>query len=82
MAVASFWDARKFPAVYENGEMKAVLVDAASFAQMEMILDNLLNREAEPEDAILAASSALSAMLKQVQQATPSEDWERELDEL
>ncbi len=45
-------------------------------------MGNLLNREGEPEDAILAASAVLQRLVTQARQESPSPDWERELDEL
>ncbi len=82
MAEPSFWTLDRFPVVYEGGEPKAVLVDIGSFAQIELILDNLLNREGEPEDDLLVASGALRQLVAEVQTQPPSVDWERELDEL
>ncbi len=78
-----FWTRERFPVVYEGTEAKAVLVDVDSFAQMEIIMDNLLNREEEPEDAIIAASRLLQIVLKESRQSYfVSNDWEQELDEL
>jgi len=65
MTETSFWIRDSFPILYEGGEAKAVVVDITSFAQMELIMDNLLNREEEPEDAILAASAVLQRLLAQ-----------------
>lgn len=44
------------------------IVDITSFDQMELIVDNLLNREEEPEDAILAASAVLRRLVAQARQ--------------
>lgn len=41
MSTTQFWKQERFPIIYEAGEVKAVLVEVASFAQIEMILDNL-----------------------------------------
>jgi len=82
MAETTFWVRDRFPILYEEDEAKAVLVDITSFAQMELIIDNLVNREEEPEDAILAASAVLQRLVAQARQELPSPDWERELDEL
>ncbi len=82
MGRAHFWMQDRFPVVYEQGEPKAVLIDITSFAQFELVVDNLLNRQQEPEDAILATSDALKRLVAQVQQESASADWERELDEL
>jgi hypothetical protein len=82
MVETNFWTMDRFPVVYEGDEVKAVLVDVTSFAQIELIIDNLLNREEEPEDAILAASGVLKQLIAQARQEPPSADWERELDEL
>ncbi len=82
MIAAPFWNRDRFPVVYEGNEAKAVLVDMISFAQIEIILDNLLNRDEEPEDAVLAASAVLQNLLVKVIQESPSTDWEQELHEL
>jgi len=82
MAETTFWIRDRFPILYEHDEARAVLVDITSFAQMELIIENLLNREEEPEDAILAASAVLQRLVAQARQETSSPDWEQELDEL
>ena len=82
MAETTSWIRDRFPILYEGGEAKAVLVDITSFGQMELIIDNLLNREEEPEDTILAASAVLQRLVAQARQEPSSSDWERELDEL
>lgn len=82
MADTNFWTRDRFPVVYEGGEAKTVLVDIDSFAQIELIIDNLLNREDEPEDAVLATSTFLKKLVVQARQEPVSTDWERELDEL
>ena len=65
MAETTFWIRDRFPILYEDNKAKAVLVDITSFAQMELIMDNLLNREEEPEDAVLAASAVLQRLVAQ-----------------
>jgi len=82
MAETTFWIRDRFPILYEHDEARAVLVDITSFGQMELIMDNLLNREEEPEDAILAASAVLQRLVARARQEPPSPDWERSLDEL
>lgn len=82
MTKTAFWIQDQFPVVFEGDQATAVLVDIDSFAQMELIVDNLLNREEEPEDAILAASALLKQLVAKARQESPSADWERELDEL
>ena len=82
MSTTQFWKQERFPVVYEAGEAKAVLVDMASFAQIELILDNLFHRDSEPEDALLAQSEALRQLVTRAQQETPSANWRREFDEL
>jgi len=82
MSTTQFWKQERFPIVYEAGEAKAVLVDMASFAQIELILDNLLHRESEPEDVLLAQSEALRQLVARAQQEPPSANWRQELDEL
>lgn len=51
-------------------------------AEMQLIMDNLLNREEEPEDAILAASTVLQRLVAQARQERSSLDWEQDLNEL
>ena len=82
MAETTFWIRDRFPILYEGGKAKAVLVDITSFEQMELIIDNLLNREEEPEDAILAASAVPQRLVAQARQEPASLNWERDLDEL
>ncbi|MEW5985613.1 MAG: hypothetical protein AB1791_03170 [Chloroflexota bacterium] len=82
MIETTFWTRDRFPVVYEGSTAIAVLVDMTSFSQLELILDNLLNREEEPEDAILGASSLLHNLVMQARTELPSTDWERELAEL
>jgi hypothetical protein len=72
MTETTFWTRDRFPIVYEGSEAKAVLVDITSFDQMELIIDNLLNREEEPEDAILAASAVLERLVTQARQKSSS----------
>ncbi len=73
----------KFPILYENGEPTAVLVDIETFRRLQFLVDNWLNREAEPEDEIIAASDWLEATLEELgNRLEPSADWERELDAL
>ncbi len=79
---AHLWNRNRFPIVYEGEEAKAVLVDVESFTQIELILDNLFNREVEVEDAVLAASNILEQLITQAQKESPVLDWEQELNEL
>ena len=76
------WVRERFPVLYEGNKPKAVMVDVESFAVMETMMDNILNREAEPEDAILVASGILKQLADQTQDEISSTDWEKELDEL
>jgi predicted RNase H-like HicB family nuclease len=46
---------------------------------LEIISDNLLNREAEPEDAMFAASAQLQILLAEALQTPPSSNWVEEL---
>jgi len=48
---------------------------------MELIVDNLLNRESEPEDAILAASAVLQRLVAQARQEPASPNWKEEYDD-
>ena len=82
MDTVNFWTRERFPIVYEEGKPKSVLVDITTFEQMELILDNLVAREGEPEDTILAASSAVKTLVERARRTPPTLDWERQLNEL
>lgn len=82
MSDAGLWTLDRFPVVYDQGEPKAVLVDVESFGKIQTILDNLADRNLEPEDAILAASGLLKKLIDQARATPPSDSWEQELDEL
>lgn len=82
MSQAGLWTLERFPIVYDQGKPKAVLVDIESFDRIQLILDNLMDRSLEPEDAILAASGILEKLVGEAQATPPNSDWERELDEL
>ena len=47
-----------------------------------LLIDNLRNRDDEPEDSILAAPGILPGLIAQARKVPPSTDWERDLDEL
>lgn len=77
------WQADQFPVLYEHGQPKAVIVDLETFKRLELILDNLLNREPEPEDDLIAEAVELKQLAAHVQAvATPMLDWKQVLDEL
>ncbi len=76
------WSRERFPIVYEGGEPKAVLVDIDVFAQVEIILENLLNRKGEPEDLLLTESGLLAKLIQRAQETTASADWARQCSEL
>ena len=78
-----FWRAGRFPILYEHGQPKAVMVDLETFKRLELILDNLLNREPEPEDTLIAESAELKQLIAQVRTvATPMLDWKQVINEL
>ena len=80
MIPEKFWSKNRFPIVYQDNEPKAVMVDMASFDKIELILDNLTLREAEPEDAFLAASGLLEKLVEEAKASPVSQDWVEELD--
>ncbi len=82
MLDVTFWKKDHFPVVYEGGEAKAVMVDVESFAQVELVLENLLNRDLESEDAIFASSDILKRLVADAQDLPPVADWEAALNEL
>lgn len=73
-----------FPVIIEKGEPKAFIVDVKVFRLLQVIVNNLVNRDAEPEDALLATSDAFQRLLSQVEAGseTPSANWRKELHEL
>ena len=78
MIPEKFWSKNRFPIVYQDNEPKAVMVDMAD--KIELILDNLTLREAEPEDAFLAASGLLEKLVEEAKASPVSQDWVKELD--
>lgn len=50
--------------------------------EVKLYLYNMQHYGEEPEDIILANSDILLRLLEQAKQEPPSNDWERELDEL
>ncbi len=58
------------------------MVDVESFEKIELILDNLMNRDGETEDNLLAASGLLEKLVTEAGKASLSNDWRTELDEL
>jgi len=80
---AVLWRADQFPVLYEHGQPKAVVVDLETFRRLELILDNLLYREPEPEDTLIAESTELKQLIAQVRaMATPMPDWKQVINEL
>jgi len=71
----------EFPVIMENGKSKAFVVDAKVFQRLQVILDNLLRREPETEDALIATSKAFQKLLAQVEveKDKPSSSWREEL---
>ncbi len=57
-------------------------MDVESFEKIELILDNLMNRDGETEDNLLAASGLLEKLVAEARKASLSDDWRAELDEL
>ncbi len=82
MIYEKFWARERFPIVYEKDEAKAILVDLESFEKIELILDNLINRDFEPEDGILAASVLFQKIVNGAKENKPAGDWRKELDEI
>jgi hypothetical protein len=77
------WNAQRFPLIYDGGKPTAVIVDLASFEQIEIVMDNLLNRGPEAEDELIAQSEALRQLATRVLVTVePLADWEHALDEL
>jgi len=77
------WQLDQFPILYEHGQPTAVVVDLETFRRLELLLDNLFDREAEPEDALIAEAAGLKQLIAQVQAvATPMPDWKQAINEL
>ena len=69
--------------IYEGDEVTAVVVDIDTFRKIEIILDNLFNREGEPEDELIASASALwQRMIHDAKQDENRTDWLTELYDL
>ena len=73
----------QYPVIYEHGKETAVVVDIDSFQKITLILDNLLNREQEPEDEIVAEAHALwQRMIQKAKTEDSASDWVTELYDL
>lgn len=71
-----------FPVIVEKGEPQAVVVDIKVFRQLQILVDNWLNREPEPEDALWSASEMLRQMIATVEaevRQSPPTDWREAL---
>ncbi len=79
MNLDTYWSLERFPVLYQGDEAQGVLVDLKTFSQIELILDNLLNRQPDDEEALLAASEQLQQILAQAHREAPSADWEADL---
>lgn len=83
MTTTAQWNSKQFPTIYDGGRPTAVIIDIDSFEQIEVVMDNLLNRGSEPEDDLIVQSDALRRLAKQVLATAESTgDWEKALDEL
>lgn len=56
--------ANEFPVIVQRGEPKAVILDIKVFRKLQILVDNLLNRHPEPEDAVLSVSETLRHLLR------------------
>ena len=82
MLAQKFWSKARFPVVYEENREKAVIVDIGSFEKIEIILDNLLNRDIEEEDRLLVTSGILDKLLDEARTTAPTQQWRNKLDAL
>ena len=83
MTTTAVWNSKQFPTIYDGGKPTAVIIDIDSFVQIEIVMDNLLNRGPEPEDEIIAQSEDLRRLAEKIwSTAEPLNDWEQALDEL
>jgi hypothetical protein len=83
MTTTVAWNSKQFPTIYDGGKPTAVIIDIDSFEQIEIVIDNLLNRGPESEDEIIVQSEDLRRLAEKVRGTTePLNDWEKALDEL
>jgi hypothetical protein len=82
MILDKFWSKERFPMVYEKNKPKAVMVDVETFDKIELVLENLMYREEEPEDRVLISSGLLKKMVDDAKNIETVNDWRRELDAL
>ena len=74
------WNAQRFPMIYDGDHAGVGARSAASFEQIELVMDNLLNRGPEAEDNLIVQSAALRRIAAKVMAtAEPLDDWERAL---
>ena len=82
MQTQKFWSTDRFPVVYQNNESIALMVDMESFEKIEIILDNLINRDSEAEDIFFLSSDILNKLINDSKSLPLSKNWRLELDEL
>lgn len=83
MTTSALWNSKQFPSIYDGGKPTAVIVDIDSFEQIEIVMNNLVNRGTESEDEIIVQSEILRRLAEKVMNtAEPLSDWEKTLDEL
>lgn len=80
--LASYLVPLPMPLLMPQMETQFDVLRSPTLEEAELVVDNLFNREEEPEDAILVASGGLQQLVDRALQEPPSPDWERELDEL
>lgn len=83
--IANPLSAIKFPMIVEQGKPKAVIVDIASYREVELMIDNLINLREEDEDAILKDSGVLEKLITKARKEADSRShskWEDELNAL
>lgn len=73
-----------FPIIYERGKESAVMVDIITFRKIQLIIENLIHRETEKEEELLADEKDLLDDLIEtcIQRKDYPEDWRAELDAL
>jgi hypothetical protein len=65
-----------------DSESTSLKDDGYTLYQRQVLLDNILFREEEDEDAVIANSPVLLTLIERAEHEPASEDWERELDEI
>lgn len=81
-ALTRLFDQPVFFEIWSNDYRTDRSVSSDERARQNIISDNLLGRDEEPEDIVMFGSPVLRRMLERAMNEVPSKDWAAELDDM